>query len=373
MKELKICVYAICKNESKFVERWMDSMNEADLIVVTDMGSTDDTREKLKKKGAVVYSGKVEPWRFDTARNISLEHVPNDVDICVCTDLDELFEPGWREKLEEAWFNYKPMHNGTIAKTGRYIYNWSLKPDGTADTQFYNFKVHERHGFQWECPIHEYLKYIGTPPLEIVFIEGMVLNHHPDPTKSRASYLPLLEMAVKEAPHDSRMRYYLGREYMYQDKWQDCINTLKFYLKMPNAIWNEERCAAMRWIAKSCYKLKRTKEAYMWYYKAVGEAPHMRDPYIEFSIMCYELGDWPMTFALAQEALKIREKSRTFINMGHSWDHTPNDLSAISAYYMNMFETAHEHSRKALDYSPDNERLKNNLKIIGTKVTIMES
>jgi hypothetical protein len=80
-----------------------------------------------------------------------------------------------------------------------------------------------------------------------------------------------------------------------------------------------------------------------------------------------------MTFALAQEALKIREKSRTFINMGHSWDHTPNDLSAISAYYMNMFETAHEHSRKALDYSPDNERLKNNLKIIGTKVTIMES
>lgn len=42
------------------------------------------------------------------ARNISLDHVPEDVDICVCTDLDELFEPGWRKKLEEAWLNQGP-------------------------------------------------------------------------------------------------------------------------------------------------------------------------------------------------------------------------------------------------------------------------
>ncbi|MDR1628895.1 MAG: glycosyltransferase family 2 protein, partial [Oscillospiraceae bacterium] len=169
MGKLKICVYAICKNEEKFVEQWMDSMNEADVVVVTDTGSEDNTVECLRKRGAIVYVDIVRPWRFDVARNISLEHVPEDVDICVCTDLDELFVPGWRKKLEKAWKSHRPVHSGPIAKSGRYLYNWSLKPDGSPDVQFEYFKVHERRGFRWRCPVHEHVAYDGGLPLETVF------------------------------------------------------------------------------------------------------------------------------------------------------------------------------------------------------------
>ena len=91
---MKIIVYAICKNESKFVNRWMDSMTEADAVVVLDTGSSDDTVEKLRRRGATVEQAEILPWRFDTARNRSLALVPDDADICVCTDLDEVFHPG---------------------------------------------------------------------------------------------------------------------------------------------------------------------------------------------------------------------------------------------------------------------------------------
>ena len=37
------------KNESKFINRWYDSVKEADYICVLDTGSNDDTFEKLKK------------------------------------------------------------------------------------------------------------------------------------------------------------------------------------------------------------------------------------------------------------------------------------------------------------------------------------
>ena len=47
---MKICVYAISKNESKFGDRWVESKSEADDIYVLDTGSIDDTVEKLKKK-----------------------------------------------------------------------------------------------------------------------------------------------------------------------------------------------------------------------------------------------------------------------------------------------------------------------------------
>ncbi len=50
----KICVYAICKNEEKGVDRWINSMKEADEIFVLDTGSTDKTVDKLKELGAIV-------------------------------------------------------------------------------------------------------------------------------------------------------------------------------------------------------------------------------------------------------------------------------------------------------------------------------
>mgnify|MGYP005610256505 FL=1 len=100
MKKFKVCVYAISKNEEKFVDRWYESMKEADEIYVLDTGSTDNTFSLLKEKGVHVKKKKISPWRFDVARNESLKLLPDDTDICVCTDLDEVFNKGWRKELE---------------------------------------------------------------------------------------------------------------------------------------------------------------------------------------------------------------------------------------------------------------------------------
>ena len=78
-------------------------MQEADQVVVLDTGSTDETPALLRRRGALVYEETISPWRFDTARNRSLELVDEDADLCVCTDLDEPFRPGWRSALEQVW------------------------------------------------------------------------------------------------------------------------------------------------------------------------------------------------------------------------------------------------------------------------------
>ena len=116
MKKYKVCVYAICKNEEHFVDRWYESMKEADYIYVLDTGSTDNTVAKLREHGVNVKVQEILPWRFDVARNISLDMVPIDTDICVCTDLDEVLNAGWRDCLEKVW-----KEDTTRC---RYIYNW---------------------------------------------------------------------------------------------------------------------------------------------------------------------------------------------------------------------------------------------------------
>ena len=100
---MNICVYAIAKNEAPFVDRFMDAMNEADCVCVLDTGSTDGTLEKLRARGAVTAQKRIEPWRFDVARNESMKLIPAEAEVCCCVDPDEQFRPGWRRALEEAW------------------------------------------------------------------------------------------------------------------------------------------------------------------------------------------------------------------------------------------------------------------------------
>ena len=49
MNKLKVVVYAISKNEEKFINRWYNSVKEADQVYVLDTGSKDNTVE-LKKR-----------------------------------------------------------------------------------------------------------------------------------------------------------------------------------------------------------------------------------------------------------------------------------------------------------------------------------
>ena len=58
---MKICVYAISKNEEDFVERFCKSAEDADLIMIADTGSSDDTIAKAREYGAVVHDICISP------------------------------------------------------------------------------------------------------------------------------------------------------------------------------------------------------------------------------------------------------------------------------------------------------------------------
>ncbi|HIQ87692.1 MAG TPA: glycosyl transferase family 2 [Candidatus Scatomorpha gallistercoris] len=352
-----VCVYAICKNESKFVDRWMDSMREADSVYVLDTGSADDTAALLRARGAQVTVETISPWRFDTARNRSLELVPDDADICVCTDIDEYFHPGWRRLLEEAW---KP---GTTRAA--YRYTWNFNPDGSEGYVFWTEKAHSRHGYVWTHPVHEVLSWVGEGKEGgKVYVEGMQLDHRADNSKSRSQYLPLLEQSVLEEPDDDRNMHYLGREYYFHSMWDEAIITLKRHLLLPKATWRDERCASMRYIAR-CYAAKGDMgEAKRWLIRAVAEAPHLREPYLELAERMYEERNWDAVAALCRDALKITERPRTYICEAEAWGSMPWDLLSLGLYYTGRPSEAVDAAKTAQKLSPKDERIARNIEIM---------
>ena len=99
---LKICVYLITKNEEKHIANAINSASAADYLYVFDSGSTDSTVDICHREGVTdCIDIRVNPWRFDTARNTALALLPTDIDVCVALDADEVLAPGWRLRYSD--------------------------------------------------------------------------------------------------------------------------------------------------------------------------------------------------------------------------------------------------------------------------------
>ena len=347
--KLKICVYAISKNEEQFVKRFYESCKEADLVLLADTGSTDRTAEVAKECGIEVHNITVSPWRFDLARNVAICLIPNDVDVCVSIDLDEVLVPGWREEIERLWVKGKTNRM-------RYRYDWGN------DVVFYYEKFHGRQGFLWANMCHEVLVTDPRVKEDWVVTDQLLVIHKPDPTKSRGQYLSLLEADIKENPNNVRNTFYYARELSFNCKWQEAIDMCETYLKMPNATWDDERCYALR-VQGRCYdELGKGPEALKKFRLACMEAPHSREPWVELANSCLGKKLWNECYYAATQALSITERRWVYTADPTVWGSKPYDLAAISAFYLGLKHKALEYGTEALKLDPNNLRLQDNMK-----------
>lgn len=344
---MKIGVYTIALNEEQFVESWYNSAKEADYLLIADTGSTDNTIKKAKKLGINVVSIGVNPWRFDTARNASLAALPLDLDYCIALDMDETLQEGWRSKLEG-------LFESGVTRP-RYQYTWSWKEDGTPGLQYGGDKIHTRKGYVWKHPVHEVI--IADRLEEVQGWCGLEIHHHPDMTKPRSSYLPLLALSVKEDPYDDRNAYYYARELYFYGRYEEAAEEFQRHLNLPTALWRPERAASMRYLAK-CSSMNREH----WLIMATIEDSGRREPLVDLAQYYYEMADWNKCYFAAINALKIIEKPLDYLCEEFAWGSLPWDLAAISAHHLpDHKDEALELGTKALELDPTNERLANNL------------
>ena len=353
MDELSICVYSIAKNESKFVNRFMDALEgQIDKVYILDTGSSDDTVELFKKRGAIVHKRTYKDFKFDKARNDSLSFVPLDVDVCVCLDIDDVVQPGFADSIRKYWIK-------GITKQMRYEYYYTLDENDNPIVSYYNDRIHTRNWFKWIYPIHELLQYTGNN-YYVVTNPDIIIFHRPDNTKSRAFYLDMLEERVKEYPDDNRNTMFLARNYLNKKRYDDSLRISKLYLNNKNFNDKAERSKIMFFMAKSYRLLKLYDLGLMMARFGIEECPKNRDNYVEGIINSYYLKEYKLAKEIGEKGLLVTTKNPGLINDGSCFNGTLEDYLSLTCYKLGEYDKALEYIDLVLKIRPNEERLLEN-------------
>ena len=217
---IKVAVYAICKNEADNIEKWLKCFSKADYVCVLDTGSTDNSWELLQGyKGVypnlIIDQKIIIPWRFDYARNASLELVPKDTDMYFMVDLDEIIkEDNWIDVVKNAW---EPNFS-----RGVYAYHRNVDENDNILRTINEFRIHSKRWHKYINIVHEalvdengektFLMETCTPILIAVW-------HYPKLNK-KTNYLELCEKDLEVYPNDAIMRLQLCIECEIEEEFE---------------------------------------------------------------------------------------------------------------------------------------------------------
>lgn len=376
MKPIKISVYAIMKDEEQFFDRWLSSMWDdgfgADEICVLDTGSKDGWKElmyesadkigmprEVLKLDQKVYS----PWRFDVPRNDSMKLISDDTDVCICTDLDEILAPGWGKELR--WV----AENNPTAGQIYYYYAWSSdEKTGEPKRYFWYNKCHRhpKFGVEWKYPVHETLTYTDEyqkkfPTNARMTDKTIWLWHYPDQTKSRGSYLGLLELRAQEAPEDMYGLFYLAREYTFRSMWDKAIQWASYLLARIKSTGNDDMLmepALYVLLGESYDRIGSNDECEFCYKEAIKLHPTYRDSYIRLAQKMAYSNRPAECFEILKEMEEKSVRVQDWRNLDYMWrDWKVKQIRADALMWMGRVGEAAVEMHAALgDIKSDNDR-----------------
>lgn len=243
---MKLSVCLIVKNEEAMLRHCLESVKDADEIIVCDTGSTDKTIEIAMQYTDKVFTDYVWNDNFPEARNHAKSKATGDWILSI--DADEKLAGGGILKIRKIIANtsgekafYVNMVDNRAFHEHQMIRLFKNDPD-----------------VQWEVPgggyVHESINTPGLASPVSIFYDYSPA-HNLDPHIDNR----LLIKSVKDFPHNPRNYYYLGREYFYRQDYFTAIAILEKYLSI--STFNAEKADAWLMIARCLWLTHQGEKA----------------------------------------------------------------------------------------------------------------
>lgn len=254
----------IVKNEEALLARCLESVKDADEIIICDTGSVDRTIEVARQFTDKVYTDFTWCDHFAKARNHAKSKATGDWILSI--DADEYCHDF--SKVREAADNAFMAVDCKLFSEGLRQFHWYPR-------LFRNSPL-----VQWVGAVHNHLSVLGEQVGDVQITYGYSPAHLLDPDRS----LRILEREVTDI-NNIRERFYCGREYWYRRRYEDAVRTLGLYVQQSQQI--AEKADAFMIMARCYWAMRMPDDARSACMHAVVLNPTWYEP-LEF--MAYASG-----------------------------------------------------------------------------------
>ncbi len=219
---MKLSVCMIVKNEEALLGRCLESVRDADEIVVCDTGSEDRTIAIAKMYTAKVFTDYTWNDNFAEARNHALNKCTGDWIFII--DADEFLEVGGIDRIKKF-----------IENTEHRVVDIPSQNDGDKSVHWLPRLYVRNPEIFYRGAIHNHLSSLPTEKLNVMITYGYSPAHQKDPDRA----FRILKKEVEAHPDCSREKFYLAREYWYRHDFETAIKWYDEYLAGKTKFWAE--------------------------------------------------------------------------------------------------------------------------------------
>lgn len=350
METISLCM--IVKDEEKVLDTCLNSIHDlVDEIIIVDTGSTDKTKEIAQKYTDKIYDFK---WvdDFAKARNYSFSKATKDY--IMWLDADDYLPEEEKPKFKKL---KKSLNDTVDMYTMIYIYSRDKNGMPTYVQRKYRLLKRENN-YQWESPIHEFIKPKGKiVTTDITIIHNKI--HVNDPNRN----LRIFEKMIKENHKFTIREQYCYADALYRNRnYQKAIELFEEFVAKTLTNYNQNKhylYLALIELA-DCYKFTNNPR------KEINTLLLILKNQIPTVNLLYKIGD----FFRRQKQYKMGVYWLNLaVNSSEVSDNQQYEkyLSYISLgicyYYLKDYEKAYNTNEKAGKISPNSQTYINNKKI----------
>ena len=271
-KKMNVTLYAICKNEEKKIEKFIENSNKFSHTIVVDTGSTDNTVQLLKDAGIEVYEHPQtkEEFDFSIARNQALSYVKTDWAFSVDfnEDIQDLFLDGL-DILQSEITTFKHL---------RFDDNGEGEPQPSNEV---HVRFHRTKNYKWVNAVHEMPIFVSTEdyPSEVPIETSIKITKKINRSVSKELfYFDICEREYQKDPTNWYYIWFIFNHYFNVGNHQKALEFGQEYLNVSKAYFDSFRITAFIKCSICLVNLQNIQQAANYAFHAVSESMNMGEP-----------------------------------------------------------------------------------------------
>ena len=338
---MQLAVALMVKNEERVIERCLSSVKDiADLIIVSDTGSTDKTIEIIKNfciKNKIKFEIYRNEWNnFGANRTELLKIAKNKSDYLLLLDADMVVELN----------NFK--------KENLFADGYHVRYCGDLD---YSQILLIKNTFDWTYVgvTHEYINSVEAK--KYAEVSSLKIKHLHDGQNRSNKFLrdiELLEQGIKDEPNNARYYFYLANSYRDIGDYKKAIEIYQKRISLGG--WSEEQYCSIYQTAKCFEVLGNINEAKIYYLKAWEFRPTRAEPLYYLAVLCRNNKEYQQAYMFCKRAIEIKYPNDSLFIERPIYEYLIMFELSINAYWVGKYQESYEFCKKIEELSKSNDK-----------------